>query len=163
MLEFARCMRDAGIDVPDPRRDEEPILIGPDLGIDPSDPAFAAANEQCAEHLPRVGPGGVDAGASPEAQERFLKMAACMRGSGFDVPDPDFSGGATRMSLPDGVDPTDPGFQAAQRACRTTAGLSEPGASRCETRRPPDHDHAWRHHRRLRDDRRLPIFWRTPP
>jgi hypothetical protein len=53
-LEHARCMREHGIDFPDPTFSEDggaQVRIGPDSGIDPEDPDFRAAQEACQDEL----------------------------------------------------------------------------------------------------------------
>jgi hypothetical protein len=56
-LEHARCMRDHGVDMPDPTFDAEGgarIRLGAGRGkIDPEDPEFKAAEEACADLLPK--------------------------------------------------------------------------------------------------------------
>ena len=64
LVAFAACMRENGIDMPDPDFSSEPGQGGPFAGeIDPSDPEFAAAMEACQELfggrlVPGGGPGG---------------------------------------------------------------------------------------------------------
>ena len=74
-LDFAQCMRDQGIDFPDPgpvKGDsaggdgEGEVAVG--VKIDPEDPAWQAANEECKHLMPgRFGAAGEEdaAGASP--------------------------------------------------------------------------------------------------
>ena len=61
LLEFAQCMRDHGIDMPDPQFNGGGVTVqigGPDgEGIDPSSEAFQAAQEACGDALPGGGPG----------------------------------------------------------------------------------------------------------
>jgi hypothetical protein len=53
MREFAKCMRDNGVEgFPDPQPGRG-IGISPEMGIDPEDPAFKAAEEKCGELMPR--------------------------------------------------------------------------------------------------------------
>ncbi|MGH2656622.1 MAG: hypothetical protein ACRDIZ_07995, partial [Actinomycetota bacterium] len=57
-LAFAECMRDQGIDFPDPQFGEDGLFeVGPSEGVDPEDPAFREAMEAC-DHLFQ-GPGGL--------------------------------------------------------------------------------------------------------
>lgn len=59
LLRFARCMRERGIDLPDPQ--DGAMMIGPDVGIDPDDPAFQRAQKACRDEIPGLfggGPGG---------------------------------------------------------------------------------------------------------
>ncbi|MDQ3728186.1 MAG: hypothetical protein M3355_01205 [Actinomycetota bacterium] len=54
-LAFAECMREQGIDFPDPRVADGRLEIGPDdpnLSLD--DPEMTAASEKCREHLPEM-------------------------------------------------------------------------------------------------------------
>ena len=124
LLEYTECMRDEGIDMPDPD-----FSNGPGGGFrlalrgDPDDPEFRAAQEKCRPILATL-----RQQFDPERQEEFqkaaLEFAECMRGHGIDVPDPDFSGGRPGgrggAGGPFGgadVDPDDPEFQAAQEEC----------------------------------------------
>ena len=55
MLAFAQCMRDHGIDMPDPQFNEDggaTIQAGPGGAIDPDDPDFQAAEEACRGDMP---------------------------------------------------------------------------------------------------------------
>ena len=99
-LEYAECMRDHGIDMPDPTFDEDGgtrIAIGgpdggggPDVGPDgqPSE-ELQAAEEECRPILEEAAP---DIQLTPEEQaelqDRLVAMAECMRSRGHDVPDP---------------------------------------------------------------------------
>lgn len=61
--EFASCMRDHGVDLPDIR----PGQGGPPAGgrgIDMDDPDVQEAQEQCRDNLPQGGPGGGPGGSS---------------------------------------------------------------------------------------------------
>jgi hypothetical protein len=65
-LKFARCMRDAGFDFPDPQFQSGSggggmvMIGGPDSSIDPTDPAVQAAMTKCqkAAGMPKPGQGG---------------------------------------------------------------------------------------------------------
>jgi hypothetical protein len=127
MLAFTQCMREHGVDMPDPQFDENgrgvggAIRVGGDDGLDQED--FEAAQEACEDLLGDVrGSFGMD---DPEQrakmQEQMLAFSQCMREHGIDMPDPQFSedGGATIQGGPGGsIDPDDPDFQAAEEACR---------------------------------------------
>jgi hypothetical protein len=59
MLKFARCMRDHGVDFPDPQFDGGgvSIQVGGEAGaIDPMSDAFKAAQEACGKELPGGAP-----------------------------------------------------------------------------------------------------------
>jgi hypothetical protein len=60
-LAHARCMREHGIDFPDPTFDENggaQVRIGRGSGIDPESPKFKAAQEECESKLPQLGGDG---------------------------------------------------------------------------------------------------------
>jgi hypothetical protein len=139
-LDFARCMREHGIDMPDPKAGEGGmVMIGGGPGSDagagasvaasPTGPpaGFEEAHEACEHHLEGLigdGPGPMDA----EAQDRALKFAQCMRDNGVDMPDPDFSGGGVRITMGAGPGSADfETFKAAQEKC---GGAFGPGGLR---------------------------------
>jgi hypothetical protein len=86
-LAFARCMRSGGVpNFPDPRAGGG-FLFHTGAGVDPSSPAFQAAQAKCRRFLP-PGPGS---GPPPSAQAvaKMLGVARCMRGHGVpNFPDP---------------------------------------------------------------------------
>lgn len=56
MVEFAQCMRDHGIDMPDPEGGNGFIKIAPGSGrADPDDEEFQEAEEACSDKLPQKG------------------------------------------------------------------------------------------------------------
>jgi hypothetical protein len=63
-LKFARCMRDRGIDMPDPQVREGGAMLqrGP-AGVNPNSPRFKAAEKACAKLLPGGGPKGAGPGS----------------------------------------------------------------------------------------------------
>ncbi|MEO0495721.1 MAG: hypothetical protein AAF081_20125, partial [Actinomycetota bacterium] len=97
-LAFADCMRGEGIDFPDPvvAADGSVTLVEVDdpndLPFDPNDPAFDAAADVCGDLLGGASflPGDDDL---TELQDDLLVFADCLRDLGFDVDDPDISGG----------------------------------------------------------------------
>ena len=111
MLKFAQCMRDNGVDMPDPEFDGNGgvgvRLGGPNESVEDVEQAMQA----CREYAPNGGepPGPPD----PQMQERALKFAQCMRDNGVEsFPDPD--GAMMRI---DGSVGEDPDFEAAQEKC----------------------------------------------
>lgn len=68
LLEFAQCMRDQGVDFPDPDfsalfqlpQDGEGGFTGPFGDLDPDDPDFQAGFEECSFILAGFGPGAGD-------------------------------------------------------------------------------------------------------
>lgn len=111
-LHFVQCMRQHGVDLPDPSADGS-IRIGGGLngssgaggpsqsgpgGLDPSSPTFQAAQTACQKYAPDGG----RANATPQDikanQAKGLKFSQCMRSHGLpNFPDPqsNSSGGST--------------------------------------------------------------------
>jgi hypothetical protein len=58
MLAFARCMRQHGIDMPDPDPNGGGTVMGPGTRVRPDDPTFKAAQQACQKYLPNNGKGG---------------------------------------------------------------------------------------------------------
>ncbi|ROR80026.1 hypothetical protein SAMN06295974_1920 [Plantibacter flavus] len=110
-LAYAQCMRDEGIDYPDP---ESGQAISPKFDQDNAD-AMNAASNTCTNKLgtPPAPPGGVQSEAESKAE--MLEMAQCFRDHGLDVPDPKDGEG---FSLP--TDAPDEVFE----ACGITSGGS---------------------------------------
>ena len=109
-LEFAQCMRDHGIDMPDPDFSGGGVGIdigGPDSGA--TEEEMQAAQEACQHILDDAAP---DMNLSPEEvaemQDKQVALAQCMRDKGYDMPDPqvDSSG---RVTI--GAGPSDGGRQ----------------------------------------------------
>jgi hypothetical protein len=116
-LAYAQCMRDHGIsDFPDPGASGGiaiPAQRGSDL--DPDNPQFKAADDACKSLLPQP--------PSEEQQQQdfadMLRFAQCMREHGItDFPDPK-PGEGISISADQGsdLDPNNPQFQAANKAC----------------------------------------------
>jgi len=119
-LEFARCMREHGVDLPDPGSGGGgPVTIGGN-GVDVEE--MQQAMEACQSILGDAF--GAPAEIDPEMQDKMLEFAQCMRDNGVDFPDPDVSGGGGRIQIggPGGIDPSSDEFQAAQEACQDILG-----------------------------------------
>jgi hypothetical protein len=130
MLEFTECMREHGIDMPDPDtsgRGGGAIFIGPEeRGASPDMDEFAAADEACRHLIEGVMGPGRDMTPEEEAemQDQALAMAQCMREHGIDMPDPQFEdGGMMTQGLGGDIDPMSEEFQEAQEACAEEAGI----------------------------------------
>jgi hypothetical protein len=124
-LEFAQCMREHGIDFPDPVNGRF------DFNLDRGDQQkVEAAQEACADILEDAGPPPLDEEQQAELQEATLEFAACMREHGIDMPDPKFEdGGGILQMLPEGAE-DDPRFEEAQDACQPILDAVQPdGAS----------------------------------
>jgi len=119
-LAFSRCMRAHGIsDFPDPSSQGGIALNGgPGTDLNPSSPQFKAATNACKPLLPPQKTMNPAQQAAAKAQA--LKYAQCMRAQGIsDFPDPNSQGGIALSPKPGGdLDPNNPRFQAANRACQ---------------------------------------------
>jgi hypothetical protein len=136
---FAQCMREHGIDMPDPQVSDDAkggnfTVQGPVGGAGGSGPSdeFKKADAACKKHLDGVVRGGDGKGPSDadiaKAQKQALAFAKCMREHGIDFPDPQFDGGRiTQIAPGDGLDPNDPTMQSAMKACQKDSGLKGPG------------------------------------
>ena len=117
-LEFAECMRENGVDVPDPQAGEPGVMFHLREG-DEDSASFREAEEACRKHLEAARPE-----LSEEQEEEFrdgaLEFAQCMREHGIDFPDPSFGpNGQVQMGPRDGPPPfEDPDFRAAAEDCR---------------------------------------------
>jgi hypothetical protein len=117
VLKFAKCMREHGVDMPDPQvsADGGGVAVTKGAGMTPSAQTDAAL-EACKDLRPKAPT------ASPGEQQasfgKALKTAKCMREHGVDMRDP-LPDGTAQMA---GVDPESPAFQAALKACGGTIG-----------------------------------------
>jgi hypothetical protein len=128
-LEYAECMREHGVDMPDPKPGQRGMVFGAtksdstgksksSAGINPDDPTTKKALAACESKMPE----GQE--MSPEQEEKFkeasLAFAECMREHGVNMPDPQFSGkGKVSIQIKKGgVNPNSPAFEEAQEECR---------------------------------------------
>jgi hypothetical protein len=122
-LEFARCMRDHGVDVPDPGAGGGVAIA---INGDSADAKKTqAAIEACQQFMGTPG----DAPEVDQAmQDNMLAFSKCMREHGVDMPDPVFDGkGGVTVTAgvgDGGMDPSSKTFQAAQEACKSILGDS---------------------------------------
>jgi len=121
-LKFAQCMREHGVDMPDPEIDGGRITQRINAGPGGSE-KVEAAQEACKEYAPS-GPGGGK--LDQESRDQMLEHAKCMRENGVEkFPDPNPDEGGIRI---DGGIAGDPDFKKAQEAC--DAKLGRPGAEK---------------------------------
>lgn len=113
---FAKCMREQGIDAPDPPPGERGFgFVQPEEGGDEA--AFDAARKECQEQVE------ADYAFLSEDEailfDNLVKFARCMRGRNIDFPDPDQSidRGAGEY-IKRVADPGDPQFETADDECR---------------------------------------------
>jgi hypothetical protein len=124
-LAFARCMREHGVDMPDPQVDEggrmrfEARGAGPGAGEED----FAKAHEACQDLLGEAGPQNLSPEDRKAMQDAMVAYARCMREHGIDMPDPDPETGGIvvhggKEASSSAADPRSPEFKAAERECR---------------------------------------------
>ena len=124
LLAFTACLRDAGVDIEDPTIDADGNLrlVRPDNAGQEDEfdrEAFRAARQACGQLLEGVNL-GFQAEDRTAIEDQLLEYASCIRANGYDMPDPDFSGGGPGQGGggPFGqLDRDDPAFQSASAAC----------------------------------------------
>jgi len=135
LIAFAKCMRSNGLpNFPDPNGSGG-FAFHASAEMNPSSPAFKAAQAKCRKLMPGGGPPGPGSTTNPSPQTlaRFLSIARCMRGHGiYDFPDPrtsvpsnPFGSGAGVISniegviliFPSTIDQQSPTFTRAAGAC----------------------------------------------
>lgn len=137
-LNFAKCMRAHGVNVPDPSANGGPpagATGGGGFRSLRSDPNFRSASQACAKF--RVGGfGNISSAQRAQFQQAAVKFAECMRAHSINIPDPS-SNGAGGFGIFRDITPTErqsPQFQTAIKACASTlpfrrgAGGGPPGA-----------------------------------
>jgi hypothetical protein len=137
-LKFSRCMREHGVDMPDPKRvgNGGISISGPAGGPGKArlargvpDPKVKTAQAACQKYM-NVGGGGpaLDPAQQARMQDAFFAYARCMRGKGVNMPDPKVTSHGVQMTVqggpgngngtgPKGPSPESPGFKAADTAC----------------------------------------------
>jgi hypothetical protein len=123
-LAFAQCMREHGVDMPDPTFEGNGVL---QRGPDQSAPRATVeeAEDACKEKREAMEPSEPPSeDEQHEMKERALANARCMREHGIEnFPDPTFGENGEiqlRLSRDSGIDPNDEEFKEAQEACRST-------------------------------------------
>jgi hypothetical protein len=139
MLEYAECMRDHGIDMPDPEFDEgggafQLMPEGEAGGHEGPSEEFQAADEACQPILEEAMPEAEQLSPEEQAerQDQMLAMAQCMRDKGYDMPDPQVdSNGRFRVerragaASGDGPPEDEEKFREDMEACSEEAGLPD--------------------------------------
>ena len=89
-VEFTRCMREHGIDLPEPTADDLTITSpGPEMEAE--HPGYEAAYEVCIPIVEDVtGSFEMTPQEVADMQDSLLAQAECMRERGYDYPDPEF-------------------------------------------------------------------------
>jgi hypothetical protein len=132
MLAFTECMRDHGIDMPDPQKANTSTGGAKGGGAviavdgDPNDPTFKKANEACEPLMANVRSElDDDPERLAEMKQQMLDFAQCMRDQGIDMPDPTFDeNGRVKINMAPGeeVERDTDAFNAAAEACNQGEG-----------------------------------------
>lgn len=115
-LEHRKCLREQGLDVPEPKPGEEGVglTIGGDgMSKEKMEKAFKACQ----------GKGGAGMGKEPTQAEKdkMIKYAQCMRKNGFDMPDPTFGEGGMTAARPIPQGEQAKKFEKANKACESVS------------------------------------------
>jgi hypothetical protein len=138
LLDFAACMREHGVDMPDPQPAGGggaafTIRVGGDDAsspLAPDDDTFLEAEAACRGHLEALDAPDQDPQREAELVDAFLEFAECMRENGVDMPDPIVGGGNIRIRISgddQALDPFSTEFQAAREACQDVDPLDGSG------------------------------------
>ncbi|MCR6484236.1 hypothetical protein M8542_15545 [Amycolatopsis sp. OK19-0408] len=124
MRDFAKCMREHGVDMPDPKPAGDGGGMAITLDGDGADKGKIDTAQKACKHL--MPNGGEMKPPSAEELDKMRKDAKCMRDHGIDMPDPDPSGKGMTRAGSVGDDPKK--FEEAAKAC----GLGFASSSRAE-------------------------------
>jgi hypothetical protein len=125
-VKYSECMQTHGVpDFPDPNAQGQVTLSG----VNPGSASFESAQRACAKYEPNGGKAPT-AAQQQQAVAQALKFTNCMRSHGItDFPDPQVntSGGHTSIGIringngssSSDLNPTNPRFEAAQKACQS--------------------------------------------
>jgi hypothetical protein len=130
-LAFSRCMREAGIDFPDPvAGGSGPGRVQIGEGTPPQ--KLRDATERCRKRT-GGGPRPLTEEQQAEFRDAALKFARCMRAHGVDIPDPTTSGEGAVIRMEPGseraADMRSPAFQRAQAFCARHMPRASSGGS----------------------------------
>jgi hypothetical protein len=109
---FAQCMRDHGVDMPDPSPDGG---FGGGPAVNRDAPEFQKAIDACRSLLPG---GGDLSKLDPKMIDQLRQFTQCMRDHGVDVPDPDPNSPTLGLDQMKNLDRNNPAVQKALDACK---------------------------------------------
>jgi hypothetical protein len=120
-LKHARCMRENGVDVPDPKPGRGGIVLQR-RGPGGDEAALERAAKNCERYLKDLPPPNLSEEQETKLRDATLAHARCMREQGLDYPDPTFGkGGLIEMKIGKELDPSNPRVRAAEAKCRQQA------------------------------------------
>ena len=136
LLQYARCMRENGVDVPDP---VDGRLRVDGRGIAPEQ--MEAAENACAKWHEMAQSQEKGDPLTEEEKQAFLDQAQCLRDRGWNVSDPEFDDdggvrqqfGASRDPQPGDPEPGDPQFEEDLTQCADQTGVELPDGGDSET------------------------------
>jgi HAMP domain-containing protein len=120
-LKFAQCMREHGVDMPDPGTGGRQVLrVGPNEETTPEE--FEEAQEACKKYEDELRGPELSEEEREEFREAALEHARCMRENGIEnFPDPTISeSGEAEINIPksSGINPQSSEFMEAEEACK---------------------------------------------
>jgi hypothetical protein len=122
MRAYAKCMREHGIDMPDPEVSQDG---GISMSMEGGDKATVdKADKECKHLMPN---GGEPEKQSPEDLDRMRAEAQCLRDHGIDVKDPTMDNPGIQV---EGAGPDDEKFQKAMAECTDGRGSVSSGGGR---------------------------------
>ncbi|MGW4625187.1 hypothetical protein [Streptomyces rubiginosohelvolus] len=112
-LEHRKCLREQGLDIPEPKPGENGMGVtidGGSMGKEKMEKAFKVCEDKAV--------GGGPKELTQAEKDKMVAYARCMRQNGFDMPDPTFDGGA--MKAAPALKPKDmKKFDKANKACES--------------------------------------------
>src|SRR4051794_20173177 len=85
MLDYARCIRENGVDMPDPQFDGGRVMQKGPKNVSPA--KMRAADKACASIRDKIKPPEISDEKKEEFKQAALANARCMREHGIDFPD----------------------------------------------------------------------------
>ena len=134
MLAFAQCMRDHGVDMPDPQVNAEGRGVFTAAGAPDDTAKMDEAQQACQEYLDKVKSEmpPPDPAEQEARKQQMLDFAQCMRDHGIDMPDPEITtdGGGIQVKMGGpGIDDNSPAFKEANEACAAQVGMEGMGVA----------------------------------
>jgi hypothetical protein len=129
-LKHARCMREHGVNMSDPKFGPGGAMTQEMRGDGADKLKMQRAEEACRKYLDAVRPPELSKEQEQKFREEALRHARCMREHGIDFPDPQFGEGGTirqKIGPGAGINPDDPRFQDAMKACAKVGGRGPGG------------------------------------
>jgi len=115
-LQFTRCMRQHGYDMPDPQMEGNNVGLQLPNYQGQRAPKYQAAWQACRRYAPN---GGQPQRPSAQDRQQALAFARCMRQHGItNMPDPQITADGIDQQSPPGMRRDDPRLTAAEQACQ---------------------------------------------